>query len=1415
MQSYNALLNQYDCDHDGEDTPVLPPVVQQINVQRPFVFNLDTATRVRQVLAYIGVVDESLQEAVLRLIAAENSIGAVDESLQEAVLRLTTAEVSITDLQDVDDLQNAQLAVLNDGELVSGRAFSTGVNGGAILAIKQNGESTVDAEGNPATVPASLELATYDAADTVEASMLLQGNLVTIAANLRVTGDLLLGNSENTVQAQLDDLEERILQEVIALASNYALDAAQQALIAGLALLLKPKGYEALPDLPDDEDFPDSNSIPPIRLFPAGKFTDALPDELGGVVERINSKGKITVSADVLPTRTMTVGGDVLFLQEDADDEFECQYTCRLGSQVAVLDAQQQLTNPDAVAVRLGTNALVTAAGAVNAESLTVDGVTTGKVNGLNTSRLVQRYAPTADAQLNRRVAQQANRTTAAVRRAIKPVLSRSYDDHVARLHAELLEVKRAAYSKTLAISKSYDEDVARLHAELLAVKRSYARPVLTKSYDDDIARIHADSLALKRGAYTKSVLTKSYDQVVARLSTDTLALKRGGFAKTSIPVRDSTRALGAVRDAVAAVKAYTAPISTSTAAALRVVGTLSATGKVSLAVSSGSSLTMGTTTVSNPIEWNVNASALALPAASLAGTRLRLHGSGVSNAANDYAIGMASSGMWYNVNLNAKHMFTSAGVQLAEIATAGSIFSTPVSVSGALTVVGNRQTTLGGPLTVNGSSSLAAVNASDTTTNNLTVNNSATVGSLAVQGDLQVGGTMTVPSLIVGSTVVTDPRKYIKPSIAATTLLNRLATTRVDPRKYIKPSIAATALTNRLARTRVDARKYVKPVLSKDASSVAAALFKRSVHVDTVTTYFSTDISNNYEAWFIVGTFVDSFTGKIVVTCDSTDTTLCDALSIDFCYNRSGLAPVITMNKSGNTNVNPYKTLSGVSLSDYALNGAGQIHTLLVGFGSRPYLKTFTATVTVDAGNFTLNKPLTFTQPNTSVGVVGPRYDPTYSFVRCEASGTNNGAVSNFQSGVVNMNNVIINRAQVKQLCGVVQSFSNIPPNSFITLGRFRNQFSGNVRFVLTGLGTSSANTYQVTNLAINWNSGQTTSSVVVTTNPASFIQGTPTNGVLSAYINSTGYLILKGSATNTNLYWTAINSDPFTDLYGDDPIDGWDETAAVIGGAAGGQTINISNVSMTSIVNDLEVVGNLTNTSGNASLCARNTGNYVEFVAGLGGASTYIDLHSGPDTANIDYNGRIIQTGNDMGIGALGKLSLSGADGVSIQQPLNCGQTYGQVINLTNDKQWGIGLQDNGTGYFRAPSNFAFYKAGVHSNTANDPGAGGVLQAVIGSDGNMYLRGANGTNTSVVRSTKNVLRSGVQGAGSQSSGFISYGQTFNSTPVVTANIDDAGGTIASLYINGISTSGFSWNASNSGGASRSIKWMAHGDAF
>jgi hypothetical protein len=777
--TFNSILNLASSEDSMDIDPPPAPAPPRPQV----LLHIPTTALFNQLRAALVAMDSNNNAMFDALSLNEEQQNGLIALLQEAAANVEAEQLQqdnaievlqgVTSSMEAEQLvQNSAIAVLQDGFLPRVHYEEEGLGGAHLVLTPDNGG------GSSAT------LQTYDATGKIGASIELKGNLISMSEKVRITGDLLLGDSENTVQAQLDDLEERILQEVIALASNYTLDFVQQGLISALSLLLKPKGFEALPDIPDDEDFPDSNSIPPIRCFPAGKFTDELPDELGNAVERINSKGKITISADVLPTRTVTVGGDVLFLKEDEDDEFECQYTCRLGSKVAVLDAELQLTNPDAVVCRLGGNALVTAAGAVNAESLVVGALTTGKVNGISTNKLVQRYAPSVDVQLNKRVAKVSDTALAARRAVGKPVLNKSYDDHVARLHAELLDVKRAAYSKTLAVNKSFYEDVARLHAELLAFKRVYSRPVLSKSYDDDIARVRADTQALQRGAYTKPVLAKDWSSDIAALKQRPINSSSGRQAIT-LPVRDSTRAIKAVRDATTAIQNYTAPLSTSTAAAAKVVGTLSVSGLTTLAA--GLTVSTGTTSLGGAL--NVTGKLIKLASDTDGGAVLNGAGLQVGFDILEPNNLLFNNGAWLSsIRMNLPALGVTGASTLAAVtattlsatgtSTLASVTATVLSVTGASTLASVTATTLSATgtstlasvsatiLSATGTSTLASVSAttlSATGTSTLASVSATTLsatGNTAINGVLRMGsvGTSTVAGYQGGTIYFNGP---------------------------------------------------------------------------------------------------------------------------------------------------------------------------------------------------------------------------------------------------------------------------------------------------------------------------------------------------------------------------------------------------------------------------------------------------------------------------------------------------------------------------------------------------------------------------------------------------------------------------------------------------------------------------------
>lgn len=65
----------------------------------------------------------------------------------------------------------------------------------------------------------------------------------------------------------------------------------------------------------------------------------------------------------------------------------------------------------------------------------------------------------------------------------------------------------------------------------------------------------------------------------------------------------------------------------------------------------------------------------------------------------------------------------------------------------------------------------------------------------------------------------------------------------------------------------------------------------------------------------------------------------------------------------------------------------------------------------------------------------------------------------------------------------------------------------------------------------------------------------------------------------------------------------------------------------------------------------------------------------------------------------------------------------TLRQMINLWGTT-YGIGVQSTVL-YMRTPNSFIWYKGGVHSDTAQDPGAGGTLQMRLDSTGALYLPG------------------------------------------------------------------------------------------
>jgi hypothetical protein len=386
MSYYNSILNLFSGQEDtvvSEPPPQPPP-------QRPpvLLYWADTDAKLNQLRALLQQVDDLALDNDFRLLVLEGKSDSLylDQEQQNILIRLLQDAATNTEAEQL--VQNSTIALLQDGFLPRVH-YEQDQLGGAHLLLAAGAPYTDAVTGLPGITPSSASLETYDAAGGIDSSVVLHGNLVTLAHNVRVEGELIL--NEKSVADQLQTLEDKATQYAIELASNVAIDAAQQALLAALAAYSArpPAGYEALPeDTSGDDDNDKSVSLNPFKLYPTGVYSqlDSLGNQIG--VPETVAKGKASLNLQgAMCTRTFHMKGDILQEQQDPDDEVEFQSTVRLGSKVAAYDAQQQLTNPQTVAVRLGTNALVTTAGAVQAASLTADTVTCSTVNKVNVLR--------------------------------------------------------------------------------------------------------------------------------------------------------------------------------------------------------------------------------------------------------------------------------------------------------------------------------------------------------------------------------------------------------------------------------------------------------------------------------------------------------------------------------------------------------------------------------------------------------------------------------------------------------------------------------------------------------------------------------------------------------------------------------------------------------------------------------------------------------------------------------------------------------------------------------------------------------------------------------------------------------------------------------------------------------------------
>ncbi|APR88499.1 cell wall surface anchor family protein [Minicystis rosea] len=150
------------------------------------------------------------------------------------------------------------------------------------------------------------------------------------------------------------------------------------------------------------------------------------------------------------------------------------------------------------------------------------------------------------------------------------------------------------------------------------------------------------------------------------------------------------------------------------------------------------------------------------------------------------------------------------------------------------------------------------------------------------------------------------------------------------------------------------------------------------------------------------------------------------------------------------------------------------------------------------------------------------------------------------------------------------------------------------------------------------------------------------------------------------------------------------------------------------------------------------------------------------------------VIKDGN-VGIGttdpAGNKLRVMGnvlVDGTDGKARVSFGSSTRQMLNLWAEG-YGIGVQDSTT-YFRTGANFAFYKGGVHSDTALEAGASGAAVLVI-KDGNV------GIGTTAPKSKHHVVGDLALGLDTNNAKFLIHSRGSNQGDFLQITHDDANG--------------------------------------
>jgi hypothetical protein len=505
MDCYNAITNSY-CDDNEVMDVIIPPRIP------PVLFNWDTTAKFSEVY--------TMQQA---------------QNDQLASLHIEQG------------VQNDAIDVLQDGLLQRVHYEQPGLGGGHLLFTPGQEYTTDVSTGETGLIPSSAKLESYDAAGTIGSSITLQGELITLDGILELSGTtadvggLLLEHS-----TKIHNLE---IEAAVTTAAELAVEAALAALEA--ASFLKPPGYAPIEDVPPGETDPNSTSVDPLTLAPSGEFAGV--DAFGAITHTTVARGKVGIN-NTFPLRSLDLKGDIRQQATDADDIVELQSLCRFASTVAQYDAQQNLTNPNAAAVYLGTNALVDCSGTIQAEgaklvSVTSSSIGCNNINGTNVVRTLHAAQGPASKDYSRDIAKQAVRIS-RVQRSIKPSFPvRDVSEDIVRMHAELALVRRQAFGGVHIPTKDFSEDIVRMHALLDPVRSKAFSSVHMPTQDFSMAVAHLKGRSAQHDIVLtpdctrqlkqvsakivtvqkliKPVLTKNYDKQISELKSSAVTLSR------------------------------------------------------------------------------------------------------------------------------------------------------------------------------------------------------------------------------------------------------------------------------------------------------------------------------------------------------------------------------------------------------------------------------------------------------------------------------------------------------------------------------------------------------------------------------------------------------------------------------------------------------------------------------------------------------------------------------------------------------------------------------------------------------------------------------------------------------------------------------------------------------------------------